>query len=82
MLQAILDSILESDPVSDPVERLLSALLEGPRSAAQIMAQLGLSHRSIFRQRYLRPAMDAGVVELNQTDKPNTENQGCRPTRG
>ena len=34
------------------------------------MKKLGLSHRPTFRQNYLQPVVDAGVVERTLPDKP------------
>ena len=86
MLDAIRRAIAEldestdqvSDQVTDQVARLLGALQNGPsraKSAAELMAELGLSHRPTFRQNYLRPALDAGLIEMTHPDAPNAKNQ-------
>lgn len=85
----MLESILEivrltgtNDQITDQVANLLAALKEGPRSAAELMADLGLSHRPTFRQNYLRPALDAGLVEMTRPESPTARNQKYRLARG
>ena len=64
MLETILEAIWESgttdqvcDQVSDQVPRLLVGLRDGPKTATELMAALGLSHRPTFRNNYIRPAL-------------------------
>jgi hypothetical protein len=85
VLTAILESIKESiksdqdnDQVSDQVKELLFAIGNKSLSAAQIMEQLGLSHRTNFRRNYLQPAIDANLIELTIPDKPKSANQKYR----
>ena len=87
MLGAILESVhgfgatdQVSDQVSDQVARLLAALRDGPKSATEIMAALGLSHRPTFRKNYLRPALDAGLIEMTRPKSPTARNQKYRST--
>lgn len=63
------------DQVSDQVTALLSALRKGPQTAAELMAELNLSHRPTFRKNHLRPALDAGLVEMTRPDSPTAKNQ-------
>ena len=89
MLEAILEAVRDSrttdqvdDQVTDQVERLLAELRDGPRSAAEVMATLGLSHRPTFRDNYIRPALEAGLVEMTRPDYPTARNQRYRLTAG
>ena len=83
MLDAIQQAILEtcqltdqvSDQVSDQVKRVAYALTDGPKSAVELMSELGLSHRPTFRKNYLHPAIEAGFVEMTNPDSPNAKNQ-------
>jgi len=83
MLDAILQTVKEtafetdqvSDQVSDQVRRLARMLRQGPRSASELMSELKLSHKPTFRQNYLRPALDAGIIEMTRPDKPQAKNQ-------
>ena len=67
-----------SDQVSDQVNVLLDCMGNDTLSAAQLMEQLSLSHRPTFRKNYLRPALDAGLIEMTIPDKPNSRNQKYR----
>ena len=66
------------DQVTDQVAALLAALKESPKTAAELMAELGLSHRPTFRKNYLRPAMDAGLVEMTRPESPTTKSKKYR----
>ena len=68
------------DQVSDQVARLLAALRKGPTTAAELMAEMGLSHRPTFRNNYIRPAMSAGLVEMTRPESPTAKNQKYRLT--
>ena len=68
------------DQVSDQVARLLAALRKGPKTAAELMAETGLSHRPTFRNNYIRPAMSAGLVEMTRPESPTAKNQKYRLT--
>ena len=70
----------ESDQVSDQAARLLKALRKGPKTAARLMADMGLSHRPTFRKNYLRPAISAGLVEMTCPESPTHRNQKYRLT--
>ena len=83
MLETILEAIRESrttDQVSDQVARLLAGLRDGPKTATKLMAALGLSHRSTFRNNYIRPALSAGLVEMTRPESPTAKNQKYRLT--
>ncbi len=67
-----------TDQAGDQVAALLAALKESPKTAAELMAELGLSHRPTFRKNYLRPAMDAGLVEMTRPESPTAKNQKYR----
>ena len=90
MLKTILEAIRESrttdqvsDQVSDQVARLLAGLRAGPKTATELMADLGLSHRPTFRNNYIRPALSAGLVEMTRPESPTAKNQRYRlTTRG
>lgn len=84
ILQAIQESDLGSDQVtdqqSDQVMRLVRALDRAQRSASDLMAELGLSHRPTFRKNYLHPALAAGLIEMIHPDTPRARNQKYRLT--
>lgn len=41
----------------------------------ELQATLGLSGRKSFRERYLRPALDAGLLSMTLPCKPNSRLQ-------
>ena len=69
-----------SDQVTDQVARLLVALRIGPKTAAELMAEMGLSHRPTFRKNYIRPALSAGLVEMTRPESPTARDQKYRLT--
>ena len=87
MLEVILEALRiptasdqADDQASDQVARLLAVLRKGPKTATDLMADLGLSHRPTFRKNYLHPAMSAGLVEMTRPGSPSAKNQKYRLT--
>ena len=70
----------ESDHVSDQVARLLAVLRKGPRTAAELMAAMGLSHRPSLRKNYIQPAISAGLVNMTRPESPTAKSQRYRIT--
>ena len=86
MLQVIHDALaaLDGTPqvtpqVTQQVARLLSAL-HGEMDRAAIQAALGLTDRNSFQQRYLQPALQAGLIELTRPEAPTSRFQRYRLT--
>jgi ATP-dependent DNA helicase RecG len=46
-----------------------------PQSMADIMAQLGMTHRTFFRRAHLDPLVKGGVLRQTHPDQPNHPNQ-------
>ena len=65
--------------VTGEVRRLL-AVMEGELKRSEIQERLGLKHEDHFRDAYLVPALEAGVVEMTIPDKPRSRNQRYRLT--
>ncbi len=61
-------------PLSDQQRRVMAAC-DTPRSLAELMALAGLTHRSFFRNRHLKPLLDANIVRMTNPDNPNAANQ-------
>jgi len=85
MLRMILDAIVTTAPqvtpqVTPQVMRLLAAM-RGEMSREAIQGALGLQDRKSFRERYLKPALAAGLVEMTLPDKPNSRLQRYRLTQ-
>lgn len=65
---------------SDQVKRLLKVLEGAVLGVNDLTANLGLSHRPSFRQRYLNPALELGLIELTQPQSPRSPTQKYRMT--
>lgn len=84
MLGMILDTIAVSTPqvapsVTPQVGQLLLAV-KGEMSREELQEALQLHDRKSFRERYLRPALIDGLIEMTLPDKPNSRLQRYRLT--
>lgn len=80
----ILDTVTNSAPqvapqVSPQVSELLAAI-EGDMGREALQSALGLSDRKSFRERYLKPALADGLIEMTIPDKPRSSKQKYRLT--
>ena len=66
--------------LSDQQNRIVAACVS-PRSLAELMTQAGVTHRSFFRTRHLRPLLEAGIVRMTNPASPNAANQRYILTR-
>jgi len=65
--------------VTPQVERLLT-VLQGTMGRDELQAALDLKDRKSFRDLYLQPALEAGLIQMTIPDKPNSRLQGYRLT--
>lgn len=84
MLHMILDAVATTSPQETPhvtpqVNALLRAV-QGDMSRDDLQTALGLSDRKSFRERYLKPALDDGLIEMTLPDKPTSSLQRYRLT--
>ena len=81
MIDEVLDNLIEStsiltNHISTYVKKLLDVMEEGTNmSAKELMAKLGLKSRKSFRDNYLNPAIENGLIKLSIPDKPTSKNQ-------
>jgi hypothetical protein len=68
-----------SPHVTPQVGELL-AVIAGEMGREALQAALGLSDRKSFRERYLKPALADGLIEMTVPDKPNSRLQRYRLT--
>ena len=66
-----------SQQVTPQVEALLKVLLGvgGPLTRSELQSLLLLKDRESFRERYLKPALAFGLIEMTLPDKPNSRLQ-------
>ena len=76
------DQVSDQDTDQDDnISRLTKIMGDKEMSAAEIMNELGLSHRPTFRKNYLAPALEKGIIERTIPDKPNSKNQKYRKVK-
>lgn len=67
------------DHLKEEVKRVIYVTVSELKSS-EIMEFLDLKHREYFRDAYLLPAIEAGLIEMTLPDKPNSPNQRYRLT--
>ena len=83
MLKTILETLISNrvsitpqvtQQVSPQVTALLKILHNQPQGMSRhdIQQALGMKDRESFRQRYLKPALENGLIEMTIPDKPNS----------
>jgi Fic family protein len=80
MLRMILDAVTTIAPQVTPQVGELLLALQGEMSREALQTTLGLQDRKSFRERYLRPALADGLIEMTIPDKPNSRLQKYRLT--
>jgi len=65
--------------VTPEVARLLAAI-QGELTRSEIQSSLGLKDEKHFRDAYLRPALESGLIEMTIPDKPRSRLQKYRLT--
>ena len=66
--------------VSAEVLKMLE-IMSGEMTRVEIQAALGLKGRANFEERYLKPAMEMGLVDMTRPDKPRSSKQRYRTTQ-
>lgn len=67
-----------TDQVTIQISRLLDCLQNGPLSVREALELLQLRHRRTFMVSYLKPALEAGLIEMTQPHSPNSPTQKYR----
>ncbi len=81
MMDEVLDNLINSadslaNHTSTYVKKLLDVMEEGSAmSAKELMEKLGLKSRLSFRDNYLNPALENGLIKMSIPDKPTSKNQ-------
>src|SRR5699024_331065 len=63
------------DVINQNVRELLDAMMDIPMTSREIMVRLGIKSKETFRNSYLNPAMEIGLVKMTIPDKPTSKNQ-------
>lgn len=86
MLRIILSTLTtvtpQDTPQVTPQVQALVGVLTQEMGRDELMLALGLSDRKSFRERYLQPALAAGLIEYTIPDKPTSRNQRYRKRWG
>lgn len=61
--------------ISNQITALLNVMESYPMNSAELMKKLGLKSRDNFRNRYLAPALNAGLIQRTEPEKPKSKNQ-------
>ena len=69
------DTTAHYNHLSVQINKLMAVMETYPLSAQMLMDKMGLKSRAGFRQNYLLPAIEAGLVGLTIPDKPTSKNQ-------
>ncbi len=82
MLSNILEALNEIDKneqvtaqVTAQVKKLIEVVSESPMSANELMELVGIKHKQSFRQNYLVPAVELGLIAMTHPDKPRSSKQ-------
>ena len=73
------DTPQDTQQDTDQIRQLL-VVLTGEMSRASIQAGLELKDRPYFIETYLKPALEAGLIEMTLPDKPTSRHQRYRRT--
>ena len=69
------DSRKHYQHISNQITALLSVIESYPMSAQELMDKLNLKSRDGFRNNYIKPALEAGLITMTEPDKPTSKNQ-------
>ena len=61
-------------PSVENIDKLIVFCTEA-RSFGEMLAFMGLTDRTKFRRKYIRPLLEAGIIEQTMPEKPNSRNQ-------
>ena len=64
----------QSVPNIENIDKLIVFCTEA-RSFGEMLAFMGLTDRTKFRRKYIRPLLEVGIIEQTMPEKPNSRNQ-------
>ena len=76
LLDLLRSTSVQSSHISLYVNKLLDVMEPGvSMSSSELMEKLKMKSRISFRDNYLKPALDNGLVKMTNPDKPTSKNQ-------
>ena len=69
------DSRKHYNHLSTYINALMGVIETYPQSAIELMEKLGIKSRNSFRDNYLKPALEAGLIGMTIPEKPTSKNQ-------
>jgi len=81
ILQAICDALIGLEN-TEQVGLMSNAKGNKPLTTNEMMEAVGIKHRPMFRDNYLKPAMTLGFIEMTIPSKPNSSKQKYIKIRG
>ncbi|ACL03774.1 filamentation induced by cAMP protein Fic [Desulfatibacillum aliphaticivorans] len=78
--KAVASAVPQVTPQVTPQVGRLLRIMQGAMTREELQQALGLSDRKSFRERYLKPALEAGLIKMTIPDKPSSRLQKYRLT--
>ncbi len=76
LLELLNSTSIQSSHVSSYVNKLLEIMEPGvAMTSVELMEKLGMKSRISFRDNYLNPALENGLIKMTYPDKPTSKNQ-------
>lgn len=76
LLDLLNTTSVQSSHISSYVNKLLAVMEPGvAMTSTELMGKLGMKSRISFRDNYLAPALENGLVKMTNPDKPTSKNQ-------
>lgn len=82
--QAIKDIVSDTrkhySHINNQITAMLSVIESYPMSAQELMDKLQLKSRDGFRNNYIKPALEADLIDMTEPDKPTSKSQKITTT--
>lgn len=75
LIDIINDSKMHYNHLSSKINELMNVIELYPLSASELMERLNLKSKDSFRNNYLKPAIEAGLICMSEPSKPTSKNQ-------
>lgn len=73
--QMLKDTHNHQNHITNQIQDLLEVIDSYPQSAVELMKKLNLKSRIGFRNNYINPAIDMGLIGMTEPNKPTSKNQ-------